>query len=147
MEHRVHPGRACAQHIWARSWCGQMRRGLPAGGWNCAATMRKTGLHILRLVFPPFSNQEGELLWNDVEVENLDAFRQFSEFHLYYVGISKKGDSFSRLFNTAHEKRSRILGNEKQLNPTARLTDELTIFLFDIEDLNIIQYDLEDLDT
>lgn len=75
---------------------------------------------------------------NLVKTDGLTDFRQFTEFELYYVGISKKGDSFSRLFKTAHEKRSRILGNEKQIKPTARLSDELVIFLFAVEDLQFL---------
>jgi len=76
-----------------------------------------------------------------IKVENLQDFRKFTRFALYYVGISTKGDSFSRLFATAHEKRSRIMGNETQFVPTARLTDELMLFLFKVEDLNVITYD------
>lgn len=74
----------------------------------------------------------------------LEHLQRFSEFDLYYVGISKKNDSFSRLFETSHEKRSRILGNESQMEPTARLTDELMIFLFEVEDLQIRTYEPND---
>ncbi|MBX3738967.1 MAG: hypothetical protein KF715_19900 [Candidatus Didemnitutus sp.] len=73
-----------------------------------------------------------------VQAAGLENFRLFTKFDLYYVGISKTGDSFSRLFKTAHEKRSRILGNETQFRDTARLSDELFIFLFAVEDLQMI---------
>ena len=76
-----------------------------------------------------------------IKVENLQDFQKFTRYALYYVGISTKGDSFSRLFETAHEKRSRIMGNETQFRPEARLTDELMLFLFKVEDLNVITYD------
>ncbi len=82
---------------------------------------------------------------NEIEIHGMEEFRPFTEFLLYYVGISKKSDSFSRLFATAHEKRSRILGNETQFTPTARLTDELTIFLFEVEDLQFVSYSPEEL--
>lgn len=73
----------------------------------------------------------------------------FSKFELYYVGISKENDSFSRLFKTAHEGRLNILSNETQKTTTARLTDELMIFMFDLSYFNINTIlqseDLEDL--
>lgn len=72
-----------------------------------------------------------------VELESEFELRQFSTFELYYVGISKKGDSFSRLYHQGHKKRLKILTNENTKVPTARLTDELVIFLFDIESENI----------
>lgn len=81
---------------------------------------------------------------NSVVCHGLEHQQRFSEFDLYYVGISKKNDSFTRLFATSHEKRSRILGNESQMEATARLTDELMIFLFEVEDLQIRTYDPDD---
>jgi len=73
----------------------------------------------------------------DVEVDDNVDIRQFSTFELYYVGISKSGDSFSRLFDNAHHGRLRILSNESQKESSARLTDELMIFLFEIDSVNI----------
>jgi len=66
--------------------------------------------------------------------------RDFTKYHLYYVGISKKQDSFSRLFKNGHKNRARILSNETQITPTARLTDEIFIFFFDVEDLGIAHF-------
>jgi hypothetical protein len=80
----------------------------------------------------------------EVTAFGLEDYRNFTLFYLYYVGISKKEDSFSRLFETAHANRSRILGNETQITPTARLTDELILFLFKVEDLLINMYGDED---
>jgi hypothetical protein len=73
----------------------------------------------------------------DIHVQGLENFRQFTNFKLYYVGISKEGDSFSRLFANGHKNRAKILSNESQFSQKARLTDELYIFLFDIDPLII----------
>lgn len=71
-------------------------------------------------------------------------FRKFTNFELYYVGISKRGDSFSRLFEQAHHGRLKILTNAQTKNYGSRLTDELTIFMFDIDKININIFDTED---
>jgi hypothetical protein len=63
-------------------------------------------------------------------------FSPFRKFELYYVGISKSGDSFSRLFKQAHHGRLKILSNANVKNFGSRLTDELVIFLFDIDRTN-----------
>ncbi len=70
--------------------------------------------------------------------------RKFTKYELYYVGISTKQDSFSRLFKNGHKNRTKILSNETQITPTGRLTDEIYIFFFDIEELQISQYGFED---
>lgn len=64
-------------------------------------------------------------------------YSQFRRFELYYVGISKSGDSFSRLFEQAHHGRLKILTNASVKSYGSRLTDELSIFLFDIDQMNI----------
>ncbi|WP_025680232.1 hypothetical protein [Paenibacillus massiliensis] len=71
-------------------------------------------------------------------------FRRFTNFELYYVGISKRGDSFSRLFDQAHHGRLKILTNAQTKNYGSRLTDELTIFMFDIDKININIFNTED---
>ncbi|WP_095048934.1 hypothetical protein [Pseudomonas sp. Irchel s3h9] len=71
---------------------------------------------------------------NRLFINGLDDTSPFTKYNLYYVGISKEGDSFSRLFENGHKNRLRILTNETQYSPTARLSDELYIFLFDIDD-------------
>lgn len=75
-----------------------------------------------------------------LEVDGLDEFRRFTELELYYVGISKTQDSLTRLFIHAHENRCRILSNERQMTDTARLTDELMIFMFNVEAIQIVSY-------
>lgn len=73
--------------------------------------------------------------------------RDFTRYELYYVGISLENDSFSRLFEKAHHGRLKILTNEQSKDKKSRLTDELVIFLFDIEKTNInIIEDLRKLD-
>ncbi|MGV6975506.1 hypothetical protein ACWA19_08500 [Bacillus toyonensis] len=73
----------------------------------------------------------------NVVIEEEFDFTQFSKFKLHYVGISKQGDSFSRLFDQAHHGRLKILTNEYTKDLNARLTDELCIFFFDIEHYNV----------
>ena len=72
-----------------------------------------------------------------VEVSGEVNVRSFTRYSLYYVGISKSQDSISRLFDNGHRNRTRILDNETQITPIARLTDEIYIFLFDINELGI----------
>ncbi len=80
-----------------------------------------------------------------INITGLPSVLPFTKFDLYYVGISKKNDSLSRLFDTGHMNRTKILSNETQYSPTARLTDEIYIFLFDIEDLRIKTLAIDDL--
>jgi len=70
-------------------------------------------------------------------LESSFDLKVFSHFELYYVGISKENDSFSRLFKQAHKGRLNILSNETQKVKESRLTDELMIFMFDIDSINI----------
>ncbi|PHD24376.1 hypothetical protein COF37_13100 [Bacillus wiedmannii] len=63
-------------------------------------------------------------------------FSQFWKFKLHYVGISKTRDSFYRLFDQGHTARADILSNEKSIEESANLSDELTIFFFEIEKYN-----------
>ncbi|MCW1912993.1 hypothetical protein OJ996_05390 [Luteolibacter sp. GHJ8] len=71
-----------------------------------------------------------------VHVTGLADTKPLSTFKLHYVGISKKGDSFSRLFD-GHVNRSKILSNEGQIKTEARLTDEVMLFMFHIDDISI----------
>lgn len=73
----------------------------------------------------------------NLNFEKTYDLRKFQKYELYYVGISKEGDSFSRLFEKAHHGRLRILSNENSKNRYARLTDELMILLFKIEWFNV----------
>lgn len=82
--------------------------------------------------------------WNrSVIADGLERYREFTEYDLHYVGISKEEDSFSRLFQNGHQKRAKILSQEKQLRPDAALTDELFIFFFKVEPLLIKVHELD----
>jgi hypothetical protein len=48
-------------------------------------------------------------------ISGLNRYREFTKFHLQYVGISKRGDSYSRVLQRAHEKRLAILSIDKRL--------------------------------
>jgi len=104
------------------------------------------------------SSKEGELIYwattdkllydfsrKRINIAGIDDIQKFTTFNLYYVGISKENDSFSRLFDSGHKNRLKILTNETQYTPTARLTDEIYIFLFDVEDFGIKHLDFDDL--
>lgn len=71
----------------------------------------------------------------------LNNYREFSEYYLHYVGISKKEDSLTRLVIKPHDKRLRILSNENSISFQSRLTDELILLFFKIEPLQIQVYD------
>ena len=70
-------------------------------------------------------------------VHGLDDYRSFATYDMLYVGISQEEDSFTRLVDHAHEKRVRILSNERAKAPNARLSDELIFFFFDVEPLRV----------
>jgi hypothetical protein len=65
----------------------------------------------------------------------LDDYKKFTNYILHYVGISKKGDSLTRLVIKPHDKRLRILSNEQSFDKLSRLTDEMVLFFFRIEPL------------
>lgn len=72
-----------------------------------------------------------------LEAENIRDIETLQVFELLYVGISKKNDSFNRLFNKPHHGRLNILSNEYTKEKGARMTDELTVLLFEIKWFNI----------
>lgn len=72
-----------------------------------------------------------------LDMENNEDIKRLQEFELLYVGISKKNDSFSRLFENAHHGRLNILSNEHTKDKMARMTDELMILLFEVKWFNI----------
>ncbi|WP_322925107.1 hypothetical protein [Paenibacillus campi] len=69
-----------------------------------------------------------------IKVTSHDAFdfRQFTNFKLYYVGISQKGDRFSNLFDQARDEGLEAMHNTGTKNQDVRYDNDLTIFLFDI---------------
>jgi hypothetical protein len=73
-------------------------------------------------------------------LNGLDNYRSFAKYKLHYIGISKVEDSFSRLVIKPHDKRLRILSNEHSIDKNSRLTDEMILFFFDIDSLEIKQY-------
>lgn len=81
-----------------------------------------------------------------IKIDGLSNTHDFSDFDLYYVGISKERDSFSRLFDEGHKNRLRILSNETQYEEGRRLTDEIFIFFFDVLDYGIKTLSIDDLD-
>ncbi|MWL91223.1 hypothetical protein [Cupriavidus sp. SW-Y-13] len=80
----------------------------------------------------------------DSIVSGVDRFREFLKYDLLYVGIAKEGDSFSRLIDNGHQARMRILSNEKQRGPGARVSDEIYLFLFRVEPLFVQTFEPED---
>jgi len=58
-------------------------------------------------------------------LRGLDDYRKFTIYFLHYVGISKKEDSLTRLLVRPHDKRLRVLSNEKVKTYGSRLTDEI----------------------
>jgi len=76
----------------------------------------------------------------------LSKYKQFSEYYLHYIGISKKEDSLTRLIVKPHDKRLRILSNEVPFTNNSRVTDEIILLFFKIEPLQIQIYDENDID-
>ncbi|MFH1061950.1 MAG: hypothetical protein V1747_03575 [Candidatus Omnitrophota bacterium] len=77
-------------------------------------------------------------------IKGFDNFRDLTKYHLHYVGISKKEDSLTRLVIKPHDKRIRILSNEYPKMERSRITDEMILFFFKIEQLNISIFDYND---
>jgi len=78
--------------------------------------------------------------WRNRVIVTVDGefnHRDFTNFELYYVGISIEHDSFSRLFKNAHHGRLKILSNANTKSFGSRLSDELMMFLFDVDITNI----------
>jgi hypothetical protein len=85
------------------------------------------------------------LLWHAVRgragIYGLEDSRALSTFDLLYVGIATGQDSFERLINKGHQKRMEILSSEYPLAPGARVSDEVTLFLFAADPLIITTID------
>lgn len=76
-------------------------------------------------------------------IERFDRHREAATYDLLYVGIAKVGDSFDRLINNGHKARMQILGNEPQRYPGARVTDEIYLFLFNVQPLIMTTFEPE----
>lgn len=70
-------------------------------------------------------------------IGGLDSYLDLATYDLLYVGIAKKGDTYDRLFANGHLARMRILANEPQRFPGARVSDETYLFAFKVEPLLI----------
>lgn len=97
---------------------------------------------------PTYWATTDKLLWDHskgvITIRGDFDAKAISTFYLYYVGISKSNDSFTRLFKNGHKNRTRILSNEMQFADNACLSEELMIFFFDCEETMIKQYDLDE---
>lgn len=70
----------------------------------------------------------------------LEGFRRHDlvcNYDLLYVGIAKQQDSYQRLIKNAHHGRLRVLSEERSRKPGAHPSDEIILFLFDIEPFGI----------
>lgn len=65
-------------------------------------------------------------------------------YDLLYVGIAKQQDSYQRLIKNAHHGRIRVLSEERARKPGAHPSDEIILFLFDLEPLGIQTISAED---
>lgn len=72
-----------------------------------------------------------------------DNFLEMSTFDLLYVGIAKKGDTFSRLIAHGHHARQKILSEEPQRFPGALVSDEIFIFPFTVDPLFITSFGVD----
>ncbi|MBT2866287.1 hypothetical protein AAFM71_09790 [Chromobacterium violaceum] len=66
------------------------------------------------------------------------------DYDLLYVGIAKQQDSYQRLIKNAHHGRLRVLSEERARKPGAHPSDEVILFLFDIEPFGIQTISPED---
>lgn len=64
-------------------------------------------------------------------IHGFDNYAEAMTYDLLYIGIAKVGDSYDRVIKNGHEARQRILSNELQRSPGARVSDEVFLFLFD----------------
>lgn len=68
-------------------------------------------------------------------IHGFDAYLELATYDLLYVGIAKVGDTYDRLFASAHRARMDILSDEPQRFPGARVSDEIYLFAFKVEPL------------
>jgi hypothetical protein len=76
-------------------------------------------------------------------IARFDRHREAAVYDLLYVGIAKVGDSFDRLISNGHKARMEILGNEPQRYPGARVTDEIYLFLFNVQPIIMTTFEPE----
>lgn len=76
-------------------------------------------------------------------IDCFDRHREAATYDLLYVGIAKVGDSFDRLIAHGHKARMDILANEPQRFPGARVTDEIYLFMFEVQPLIMTTFELD----
>lgn len=74
-------------------------------------------------------------------IRGFERYREAATYDLLYVGIAKVGDSFDRLIARGHKARMEILSNEPQRYPGARVTDEVFLFMFNVQPLIITTFE------
>jgi hypothetical protein len=77
----------------------------------------------------------------------LEGFKRHEQvccYDLLYVGIATKQDSYQRLIAKAHHGRLRVLSEEHARKPGAHPSDEIILFLFDLEPFSLQQIGVED---
>ncbi|GAA0810994.1 hypothetical protein GCM10009111_02810 [Colwellia asteriadis] len=83
-------------------------------------------------------------------IKGFDNYKDFCDYQLHYVGISKQDNSLKRLLVKPHDKRLRVLSNQYPVCSKTRVTDEITLLFFRIEPLAITTIqsdsDLDDYD-
>ncbi|RBA24364.1 hypothetical protein [Herminiimonas fonticola] len=77
-------------------------------------------------------------------LEGFTRHDRVCNYDLLYVGIAKQQDSYQRLIKNAHHGRLRVLSEEHSRKPGAHPSDEITLFLFDIEPFGIQTMSAED---
>ena len=82
-----------------------------------------------------------------LDLEGFSKHDVVCAYDLLYVGIAKEQDSYQRLIKNAHHARLRVLSEEEARKPGAHPSDEVILFLFDIEPLSMQQIAPEDDDN
>ena len=102
--------------------------------------------------------KENLLLWFTVDkllfdkwrgasyVTGLDDYRKFTSYKLHYVGESADRDTFQRLIDEPHHGRLAVLSNEYQMSPTAAISDEVTLLMFELSNNFVRRLTLEELE-
>lgn len=81
------------------------------------------------------------------DCEYLEGFSKHEStcsYDLLYVGIAKEQDSYQRLIKNAHHGRLKVLSEERARKPGAHPSDEIILFLFDLEPFGIQQHGADD---
>lgn len=123
---------------------------------DCESLYIETGEKMIRIWDGPLTEDTSnvltwftadKLLWDKWHcrpgINGMENYRDLTSFDLLYVGIAKQGDSYDRLVKNGHEARMKILSNEPQRYPGARVTDEILLFLFNVDPLIMNTFSLD----